>query len=143
MSYRIRRIDPYWLANPAVIAVAIGGAVVAVFGFVRGSVAIQLVGAFMLGVGVLAATKPTISGIFGTLGLLGGVVTFILAPNPALQAGSTIFWRIISTLFFGLMYMVLMDSLVLVVGFLYNMFSETLNLGGLQMEIEETDGGGT
>lgn len=142
MSYRIRRIDPYWLANPVVVGVAIAGALIAVFGFFRGSVAIQIVGAVALAVGVLAATKPVVSGIFGTLGLLGGLVTFVVAPNPALQAGTSMFWRLISALFFAFMYMILMNALVVVVAFLYNAFSETFNLGGIHLDIEEIDGGG-
>ena len=55
-------------------------------------------------------------------------------------ARASVFWRFFSAGFFGVMYMVMMNALVIVVAFLYNLFSETLNLGGLRMEIEESEG---
>jgi len=138
MSYRIRRIDPFWIAHPLVITAAVAGVVVALFGYTKNNVAVSIVGGIMMSVGVLVATKPAVSGVLGSLGFLGGIVTFVILPNPQL-AGSPFFWKLVSALFFGLLYMVLMDALVLVVSALYNLFGSTLNLGGIHLEFEEAD----
>lgn len=141
MSYRIRRIDPFWLAHPVVIGVAAVGVVLALLGYTKNSYPLQIVGGLALMAGVLIATKPAVSAVLGTLGVLGGLLTFVLMPNAEV-VGSPLVWRLVSTLFFGLLYMVLMDALVLVVSALYNFFGGTLNLGGIYLDIEEGESGG-
>ena len=139
MSYRIKRIDPFWIAHPGVIAIAVLGVVLALVGYSKNNIAIQIVGGVMMSGGVLVATKHAVSAVLGALGLIGGLVTFVVLPNPEL-ATTPLGWRLVSTGFFALLYMVLMDALVLVVCGLYNLFGGTLNLGVLELDIEETDG---
>lgn len=138
MSYRIKRIDPYWIAHPGVIALAVIGVALALVGYNKANMAVQIAGGVMMAVGVLVATKHAVSAVLGTLGLLGGLVTFVVLPNPEL-ATTPMGWRLVSTLFFGLLYMVLMDALVLVVCGLYNFFGGTLSLGALKLDIEEAE----
>lgn len=136
MSYRVRRIDPFWIAHPLVITAAVLGVVLAMFGYAKNQFLVSLIGAVLMGVGVLLAAKPAVSGVLGTLGLFGGFITFIILPNPQL-ADASFFWKLVSAFFFALLYMILMDALVLVVAALYNLFGNTLNLGGIQLEFEE------
>ncbi len=138
MSYRIKRIDPFWIAHPGVIAIAVLGVVLALVGYSKNNIAIQIAGGVMMSGGVLVATKHAVSAVLGALGLIGGLVTFIVLPNPELTA-TPLGWRLVSTGFFALLYMVLMDALVLVVCGLYNLFGGTLNLGVLEIELEESD----
>jgi hypothetical protein len=141
MSYRIRRIDPFWKAHPAVIAVAVVGVLLALFGYSRNSIALQVIGGVAMMGGVLAATKPAVSAVLATLGFFGGLVTFIVAPSGEVS-GQPMVWRFVSTLFFTFLYMVLMDALVLVVAALYNFFGTSMNLGQIHLDIEEGDDGG-
>ncbi|HBL15177.1 MAG TPA: hypothetical protein DD417_00030 [Elusimicrobia bacterium] len=140
MSYRIRRIDPFWIAHPLVIAAAVIGVALALFGYSRNQLPLSITGGVLMAVGVLIATKPAVSGVLGTLGLLGGIVTFIVLPNPQL-ADSPMFWKFVSSLFFGLLYMVLMDALVLVVSALYNLFGNTMGMSGIRVEFDEEGAG--
>jgi len=138
VSYRIKRIDPFWIVHPGVIAVAVIGVILALIGYSKSNIAIQIVGGVLMSGGVLVATKHAVSAVLGTLGLIGGVLTFVILPNPEL-ATTPIGWRLVSTLFFAILYMVLMDALVLVVCGLYNFFGSTLNMKDLQLDIEESD----
>ena len=61
MSYHIRRIDPFWNANPLILALAVGGAMLALFGYSKSNLIVAGVGAAAMGVGVLMATKPAVS----------------------------------------------------------------------------------
>ncbi|MFA6030645.1 MAG: hypothetical protein WC969_12380 [Elusimicrobiota bacterium] len=133
MSYNIRRIDPFWKASPVVLAVAIIGAVIAMFGYTKGNMLIAGVGALAMAVGVLLAAKPALSLVLGCLGLFGGLVTFVLMPNMQ-TADMSLPMKLLSTLLFTVLYMVLMDALVLVVAALYNFFGGTL--GGITVEFE-------
>lgn len=136
MSYHVKRIDPFWKASPVVLAVAAIGLVLALFGYQKAQMAIAGVGAALLAVGVLMATKPAVSAILGSLGLFGGLVTFVILPNPQTD-GLGFGLKLVSTGFFALLYMVLMDALVLVVSALYNFFGGGLGLGGIRLDIEE------
>ncbi|PCI40542.1 MAG: hypothetical protein COB53_00690 [Elusimicrobia bacterium] len=138
MSYRIRRIDPFWIAHPVVIAAAVVGMLLALGGYAKNNIALSIIGGVSMAGGVLAATKPAVSGVLGSLGFFGGLITFVILPNPQL-ADSPLFWKLVSTLFFALLYMVLMDALVLLVSALYNFFGNSVNLGGIHLDIEEDD----
>ncbi len=141
MSYRIRRIDPFWIAHPVVIAAAVIGMLLALAGYAKNNVALSIIGGVAMSGGVLAATRPAVSGVLGTLGFFGGLVTFVILPNPQL-ADSPLFWKLVSTLFFALLYMVLMDALVLLVSALYNFFGNSVKLGGIHLEFEEVEDSG-
>lgn len=137
MAYRVRRIDPFWIAHPAVIAAAVIGLVLALVGYSKGNPSLSIVGGVLLGIGVLVATKPAVTGVLATLGFFGGVVNFVVLPNAQLGAAS-LPWKLVSTLFFALLYTVLMEALVLVVAALYNLFAGTMNAGALELEIEDS-----
>lgn len=134
MAYRIRRIDPFWMANPAVVAAAVLGLVLALFGYTKGANGMSILGGLLLGGGVLIATKPAVTGVLATLGFFGGLVNFIVLPNPQM-VGQPLPWRMVSALFFALLYTVLMEALVLVVAALYNLFAASA--GAVELEIEE------
>lgn len=140
MSYQVKRIDPYWITHPAVGLAVAAGAVVGAFGVLSGKTPFAAAGGVLVGVGVLLAAKVVISAVLGTLGLFGGLVTFVLLPNrQMLDMGTG--WKCVSALFFALLYMVLMDALVLGVAVLYNLFGAAL--GGLSVDLEgEGEGSG-
>ena len=137
MAYRVRRIDPFWLAHPAGIAAAVIGLVLALFGYSKGNPSLSIVGGVLLGIGVLVATKPAVTGVLATLGFFGGIVNFVVLPNAQL-GGASLPWKLVSTLFFALLYTVLMEALVLVVAALYNLFAGSMNAGALEIEIEDS-----
>lgn len=137
MSYQIKRINPFWWAHPVVLGVAVVGLALALFGYKRGMWPLALIGAVVMSIGVLMATRPAVSAVLGTLGLFGGLVTFVVLPSPQ-TADLSVLLRMFSTLLFAFFYMVLMDALVLVVSALYNFFGGGMNLGGIQLEFEET-----
>ncbi len=135
MSYQLRRIDPFWLTHPMVpTAVAIGG-ILGLIGFATGKPALAIVGGVVAGIGVLLGVKAAISALLGTLGLFGGLVTFVFVPN--VNAASMGFgMRLVSAVLFAAFYMVLMDALVLVVSVLYNFFAGAVGLGGIRLELD-------
>ena len=136
MAYRVRRIDPFWMAHPAVIAAAVIGLVLALLGYSKGNPSLSIIGGVLLGIGVLVATKPAVTGVLATLGFFGGIVNFVVLPNAQL-GGASLPWKLVSTLFFALLYTVLMEALVLVVAALYNLFAGSMNAGALELEIED------
>jgi hypothetical protein len=139
MSYRVRRIDPYWIKNPIlpVVAVIGIGAALALIGkdMVMPAIAAAAVG----GVAIILSTQPAVSAVLGTLGLLGGLMTFVLVPNTQ-NAAMALPMRMLSTLLFTLFYTVLMDGVVLLVAVLYNLFAGGLGLGGLSLDLGEDAG---
>lgn len=135
MGYHVRRIDPFWKASPVVLTVAVIGALIAMFGYTRLNYLVAAAGAIIMAVGVLMATKPAVSSILGCLGFFGGLITFVLMPNVN-TADMSMWMKLVSTVLFAALYMVLMDALVLVVSALYNFFAGSL--GGLLLEIEPT-----
>lgn len=138
MSYQLKRINPFWHTHPMIpTGVAIGG-ILGLVGYVSGKAVLGGAGALVAGAAVLFATRPAVSALFVTLGLLGGIVRFGLQPDlnaaslaPALRWGAA--------LAFGLFYMVLMDAVVLAVAVLYNLFTGVVGLSGLRFELENVD----
>ncbi|MBI4051902.1 MAG: DUF3566 domain-containing protein [Elusimicrobia bacterium] len=80
----------------------------------------------------------SIPAVLFLLGLLGGVLTFVIIPNPQIEPMNTL-TRLMATGLFGLLYMVLMVALLMVVSFLYNLFTQTIGLRGIRVEIEEME----
>lgn len=136
MSYEIKRIDPFWKANPIFFAMAVGGTVLGVIGTNMNHTMIVGAGFVVAAIGVLLATKPLVSTVLGTLGFLGGLATFVILPN-ANSMGMTPIARVLSVLLFSAIYMVLMDAIVLLVACIYNTVSGLLGLGGITLEFEE------
>ncbi|OGS40424.1 MAG: hypothetical protein A2506_11110 [Elusimicrobia bacterium RIFOXYD12_FULL_66_9] len=136
MSYRVKRIDPYWMTNPALPIVAVVGVLVALVAVQRGMFPVAIIGAVVGGLAVFLSTKPAVSAVLGTLGLLGGLTTFLIVPNSQ-NAAMTIPLRLLSTVLFTLFYTVLMDGVVLLIAVLYNLFSGAIGLGGLSLDLED------
>jgi hypothetical protein len=136
MSYQLRRINPFWLTHPMVpTAVAIGG-ILGMIGFATMKPALAVIGGVIAGIGILMGARPGISAMLGTLGLFGGLVTFVFVPNMN-AASMGLGMRLVSAVLFGAFYMVLMDALVLVVAVLYNFYAGALGLGGFKLELDE------
>lgn len=136
MSYRVKRIDPYWMKNPILPIVAVVGVLVALVAVQRGMFPAAIGGAVIGGLAVFLSTKPAVSAVLATLGLLGGLTTFLIVPNSQ-NAAMTIPLRLLSTLLFTLFYTVLMDGVVLLIAVLYNLFSGAIGLGGLSLDLED------
>ena len=137
MSYQIKRIDPYWHSHPIVPVLVVAGAAVAAAGFRANKISLEVVGVVLVAVAVLFATRVAISLVLASLGLFGGLVTFIVLPNRDL-AGMSLGLKLLASGVFAFLYMVLMDALVLGVAWLYNLFS--VASGGLSLDLEETGG---
>lgn len=132
MSYRIRRVDPFWFKHPAVPGVAAAAAAAALLAAQAGCTPAAAVAAGACGIAVFLATKPALSGVFAVFGLLGGLVTFVSGPNDGLSPGL----RALATVGFSLFYMALMDGVVLVVSAIYNLMTRA-GLRGLSLRLEE------
>ena len=141
MSYRVRRIDPYWIKNPILPIVAVVGAGAALALISRDMVVPAISAAVVAGIAVILATQPAVSAVLGTLGLAGGFMTFVFVPNPQ-NASMSIPMRLLSTLLFTLFYTVLMDGVVLLVAVLYNFFAGAVGLGGLSLDLDDEAGAG-
>lgn len=136
MSYRVKRIDPYWIKNPVLPAVAVLG-IGAALVLIGRDMTYPAVGAALIGgAAVILSTKPAVSAVLGTLGLLGGVTTFLLVPN-AQNAAMSFPLKLLSTALFTLFYTVLMDGVVLLVSVLYNLFAGAVGLGGFSLDLED------
>lgn len=138
MSYQLKRINPFWNTHPMIpVGVAIGG-ILGLVGFQTGKPVIGGVGGLVAAAAILLATRPVISALLATLGVLGGLAQFVFMPNLN-TVGMSMPMRWGAAILFGLFYMVLMDALVLVVSVLYNLFAGTIGLGGLRLELESVE----
>lgn len=136
MSYRVKRIDPYWIKNPILPVVAVAGVMAALALVTRDMVPLAIVSAVIGGLAVILSTKPAVSAVLGTLGLIGGLTTFVLVPNSQ-NAAMTLPLKLLSTILFTLFYTVLMDGVVLLIAVLYNLFAGAIGLGGLSLDLED------
>lgn len=139
MSYRVKRIDPFWIRNPILPVVAVIGVAVALVGVQQVKTPVAIAGAVIGGLAIFLSTRPAVSAVLGTLGLLGGIVTFLAVPSPS-TLGMTMGLRLVSTLLFTVFYTVLMDGVVLLVAVLYNLFAGVVGLGGFSVELEDEGG---
>ncbi len=131
MSYRIKRVDPYWFKSPAVGGTAVVFGAVALYGARTGSVPALALGAFVAAVMVILATKPALSAVFAAFGLLGGVLAFLAGSS----AGMSPLLRLTATAGFGLFYAALMDIVVLGLSVIYNSFTG-VGFKGLALDLE-------
>jgi hypothetical protein len=131
VSYRIKRIDPFWFTMPIVPGLAVAAGAAALFAAQSGRTPVAMVAAAACGIAVFLATKPALSAVFAVFGLLGGVVTFLVGPGSGLSP----LMRVLATAGFSLFYMVLMDGVVLAVSAVYNLFSRA-GLRGLSLRLE-------
>ncbi|MBI4377187.1 MAG: hypothetical protein HY549_12155 [Elusimicrobia bacterium] len=140
MSYRLKRIDPFWIKHPGVLVGIVGGGLLGLVGFVLKNPWVSGLGGVVVAGAILAATKPLVSAVTLSLGLFGGFASFVLVPNVSVADFSAIM-RGVSVLIFAAFYMVLMDALVLVLSVLYNFFSGVAGLGGLTLDFEAEEEG--
>ena len=141
MSYQIRRINPYWFANPIIPMTAIGGAIVAYVGILMGQSnggmiprLMMVVGSCVCGVSVLIATNPALSATLAVLGLLGFSFNFFIVPDPQM-VGQSFLQKLFATIMADGIYTVLMDALIIAAAFFYNFFGALW--GGVKLNIEQ------
>lgn len=70
------------------------------------------------------------------LGILGGVVAFLVVPNPQLDPMS-IGHKMMSIGFFSLLYVIIVSALLVFIAFLYNILTGVLGMKGVALDIEE------
>lgn len=138
MSYQLKRIDPFWHTHPMIPTAVAIGAICAAIGWATNKTPVGILGGLIAGAAVVAATRPAVTALLGTLGLFGGLVSFVIVPNLN-NVGMSMPMKLISTLLFAAFYMVLMDALVLVIAVLYNLFGNTLGLSAIRLELAEAD----
>jgi hypothetical protein len=135
MNYRVRRIDPYWLSHPVLPVVAIVGVLAGLFFASSAMLWPAVAGGVVGGIAILLEVKPGITAVMSVFGLVGGLTTFIFAPQPEIQAMAP--WlRAVSVIFFVAFYTVLMDGIVLFISVLYNLFAGPVGLEGISIELE-------
>ena len=70
------------------------------------------------------------------LALLGGIVTFMVVPNPQIEPMS-IGSKMLSVGLFALLYVVIVSALMVFISFLYNILTGVLGMKGVSFNIEE------
>jgi hypothetical protein len=135
MSYRVKRIDPFWMNNPILPAIAVVGIVGALALVAKDMIAAAVASAVVGGIAVILTARPAVTATMAALGLLGGATTFLIYPN-AESAGMTLPMKLLATLLFGLFYAIVMDGVVLLIAVLYNFFSTVAGLGGLSLDLD-------
>ena len=130
MSRRITRIDAFWHAHPALGAAAVVAGLAAYGALTRGSLGAAAAAGAVFALAVLSMAKPTLTAVFAVLGLAGGAASFLLAARPGLSLGL----RLLSTLFYGFLYAVLLDATVLAAAALYNALVGRVGLEPLSVE---------
>lgn len=135
MSYRIKRIDPYWIKNPVLPAVAVIGVLAGLVLVGMGMVLPAVIAGVIGGAAVVLATAPAATATMAAVGLLFGSTTFLLYPNPE-NASMSLPMKLLATVCFMLFYAVVMDGLILLFAVLYNLFSSVVGLGGIGLDLE-------
>lgn len=70
------------------------------------------------------------------LALLGGVVTFMVVPNPQMVA-MTFMSKLLSVGLYALIYVVIFTAVLVFAAFAYNILTGVLGMRGFSFEIEE------
>lgn len=139
MSYRVKRIDPYWFKHPVLPVAVFAGAVLALGAGFANKPPVAIVGAVIASVSILLSTRPAITGTVMLLGFLGGLVTFVISPNPS-NAALSVMQKAMSVGFYTLFYAVLTEGALLLISVVYNFFAAISSLGGLSLELEDEGG---
>ncbi|HAM35553.1 MAG TPA: hypothetical protein DEB40_01975 [Elusimicrobia bacterium] len=138
MTQQVKRIDPFWLTHPMIPTAVAIGLIIGLMGYAKDMPILAVAGGAIAALAILALTRPVVSAVLGTLGLLGGLVSFVVVPNLS-AAGMSIGLKLVATLMFAVFYMVLMDALILGLCGLYNLFSHTLGLSAVRVELEAAE----
>jgi hypothetical protein len=136
MKFDLKRIDPYWHTHPMIPTAVVGGAILVLMSWRTGHALVGMGGGLLAALAVIWAVRPALSGLVMGLGLFAGILYFGVLP-PAAMAGYGIGSRLMAIGFFALFYMILMDSLFLVVSVCYNFLAGVTDLGGLRFEFEQ------
>ena len=70
------------------------------------------------------------------VGVLGAMVTYVVVPNPQIEPMRT-GAKLMSIGIFSILYTILVSSLLVFLGFLYNLLTSVLGMKGLVFELEE------
>lgn len=138
MTQQLRRIDPYWHTHPMIPTSVAIGFVIALIGYLRTSSPLLIIGGAIVALAILWATRPVVSAVLATVGLFGGILSFLIVPNLS-TTGMSVWLRFVSTAMFMVFYAVLMDALVLVLAVLYNFYSDTLGLSAVSLQMEAAE----
>ena len=138
MTQQVRRIDPYWHTHPMIPTGVAVGAILALIGYLKAATVLAVAGGAVAALAILLATRPALSAVLGTLGLAGGLLSFVVVPNLS-AAGMSVPLKLVAALMFAIFYMVLMDALILVLAVLYNLFSDTLGMSAVRIELEAAE----
>jgi hypothetical protein len=114
------------------------GAILALIGYLKVATVLAVAGGAVAALAILFAARPVLSAVLGTLGLAGGVLSFVVVPSSN-TAGMAVPMKFVAALMFAVFYMVLMDALILVLAVLYNLFAETFGMSAVRLELEAAD----
>ena len=138
MTQQLKRVDPYWHTHPMIpTGVAVGG-ILALIGYLKAATVLAVAGGAVAALAILFAARPVLSAVLGTLGVAGGLLSVVVVPNLS-AAGMTLPLKLVAALMFAGFYMVLMDALLLVLAVLYNLFSDTLGMSSVRLELEAAE----
>ncbi len=70
------------------------------------------------------------------VGVLSAMVTYVFVPNPQIEPMRT-GAKLMSIGVFSILYTILVSSLLVLLGFLYNLLTGTLGMKGVVFELEE------
>jgi len=138
MIQQVKRVDPYWHTHPMIPTGVAIGAILALIGYLRATPVLTVAGGVVVALAILCAARPVLSAVLGTMGLAGGLLSFVVVPNLS-AAGMSVPLKLVATLMFAVFYMVLMDALILVLAVLYNLFSDTFGLSAVRLELEAAE----
>ena len=134
MTYQLRRLDLLRSGAPVLIGLAVVGLAVGLVGFKIQKLLVMGIGAFVYALAIILLAKPVVSVLLALLGLGGGILTFFLLPNPEMM-GQPVTTRLLATILFSVLYLALMETLLLIGAFIYNMLVQTLGLTGVHLEL--------
>ena len=139
MSYQLKRINPFWHTHPMIPTGVAVGMICGLVGYSSGKPIVLGFGGVVGGLAILFAARPAISALLATMGIFGGLATFVFFPRDVNAEAMNMGQKLLSTGLFALFYMVLMDALVLVVCVLYNLYAGTVGLGGIKLELDQAE----
>ena len=87
-------------------------------------------------VGISSLVTSSVPLVVFILALLGGVVTFMVEPNPQL-APMGFAQKLLSVALYSLLYVVITTAVMVFASFVYNVFTGVLGLRGIVLDIEE------
>jgi len=138
MTQQVKRIDPYWHTHPMIPTGVAIGAILALIGYLKDKPVLFVAGLVIAGLAILFAARPVMSAVLGSLGLAGGLLSLVVVPNLS-TAGMSLGLKLVAALMFAVVFMVLWDAIVLVLAALYNLYSHTLGLSGVRLDLETAE----